>query len=134
MISSEFLKYFGIDDEEDEKEEDISNIELVEMEIGAVIEELAVKHADTEEYTTSVGNLKTLSETLGNLAKAENDMSSAGKDGPVKERVKWDVIIPKVATILMYGAGTAFIVLIEREHPVPMRLVQFTNSLLSPRS
>lgn len=139
-ISEKFLTYFGADEDEEsiseKSEEELDAFELVEMEIEAVVQELASEHADTEKYSTMVQNLKTLTEAHENQAKAMVEVEKARHEhveAQAKGKVDWGFVAPRIAGVLVYGAVTMLFVAIEREHPPAMRIVQAANTLLNPR-
>lgn len=139
-ISEKFLTYFGAEEDErsisEKSEEELDSFELVEMEIEAVVQELASEHANTETYTTMVQNLKTLTEAHENQAKAMAEVEKARHehmDAKAKGGVDWGFVAPRVAGVLVYGAATMLFIAIEREHPPAMRIVQAANTLLSPK-
>ena len=138
-MTERFLKYFGAKDGQDaevEADNELTIIELTEMEIEAVVQELATEHADTDKYTTQVQNLKTLTEAFEKMAKAEAELDKAKLEtiqATAKKGVDWGVLGPKVAGVVVYGAVTMLFVAIEREHPPAMRIVQAANTLLNPR-
>lgn len=133
-ISEKFLKYFGGSNKELdilEETEELDEISLIEMEIRAVVEELAVEHPDTEKYTTSVKNLETLTKALENTSKAKKEQTD---DRLSKTKgMDYEYIVPRVAGILVYGLIMSMHIAMEREHPAAMRLVQIANTVLSPK-
>lgn len=120
----------------DEMDDEMTTSELIEAEIESVIQEMAIEHADTESYTVAVNNLETLTKAYANHAKAIADFEKAHSDyalAEAKTRVNWAEVGPKVAAVLVYGVVTGMFILIEREHPPAMRLVQAANTLITPR-
>lgn len=139
-ISEKFLEYFGLNEGENEEGDkaylEPTIVELTEMEIEEVVNELAIKHADTEDYRQTVGNLKTLAEAYEKMTKAEVELEKAKLDltqSKAKKRVDWTVFGPKAIGILVYGLVTVSFIAIEREHPPAMRLVQAAGKLIDPK-
>lgn len=122
--------------EGEEEEQQMSIIELTELEIESVVEELSSEHADTEKYTTQVENLKKLTEAFEKMAKAEAELDKAELETiqtVAKRKIDWSVVGPKVAGVVVYGLVTVGFIAIEREHPPAMRIVQAANNLLRPQ-
>lgn len=138
-ISEKFQKYFGATEDTEEKCEEKAEpsiVELTEMELQEVVCELAVKHADTDDYSKAVGNLKTLSEAYEKMTRAEAEMEKAKLEvaqSKAKKRVDWTVFGPKAVGIFVYGLVAVSFIAIEREHPPAMRLVQAAGTLLNPK-
>lgn len=138
-ISEKFQKYFDANAEDTEEETEVESLtitELTEMEIEEVVNELAVKHADTDEYKMTVENLKTLTEAYEKMTRAEAEMSKAKLEfiqSMSKKKVDWAAFAPKAFGTLVYGLVMVSFIAIEREHPPAMRIVQAANTLLNPK-
>ena len=137
-FTKKLLEYFGVNDAEDQvdQEDDIAIIDLAEMEIEAVIQELASEHADTDKYTTEVNNLKTLTEAYEKIAKAEAEQKKAEAEvaqSKAKKQVDWGFVAPKVAGIVVYGGVMVLFMAMERENPLGLKIVQTANTLLNPK-
>lgn len=117
---------------ENEEELDINLTDQVALEMEAALQELAPHHADSEEYGKMAANLKTMSEVYEKCAKAEKERRVDTE--PVHDRgIDWNVVGPKIAGAVVYGAVMVTFIAIEREHPPAMRLVNAMNALLTPR-
>ena len=137
LMTNKFLHYFEAIENGDEI--DMSDLDvrtMYEEEIRAVIEELAVEHPDTVKYSEAVKNLKTLAEAYNNYERGQAERIKADtqlEEVARRRYVNWDIVLPKLGGIAASVGLTMVWFAIEREHPLPMRIVQEINALTVPR-
>ena len=142
----------SLEDEEDRVAVDLKDQLRAEME--AVLQEIAVEHADSDEYAKAARALKDVADIYDKVAKADRD--DAKVKAEIKEMInkveiernrdqrdqqscedknKIDInaIAPKMAGIIAYSAIMMLFILVEKEHPPAMRMVQAVNTLVAPR-
>ena len=133
-IPDVFLQYFGF---EENVEHTPTTDELFDAEIREVLSELSTSHADTKEYQEAVRNFKDLTDAYQNWQRGNAEIVKANameQDG--RRRVRDSLVsnlLPKLASMCVFGATTIFWICLERERPLPMKLVQEANALLTPR-
>ncbi len=134
MLKTEkILECIGLGDTEEESKKEPDNRALFEAEITEIFREMAVQHSDSQEFTKSAENLKTVTEAYNAYERAvtEKDKTEAEYQKIVKER--WFKILdiaPRCVGIAASGALTAIVFLVEQEHPVSTRMINRANDFL----
>lgn len=134
MKTMKILNIVGLSEEGTVDNEEVDNRELFEAEIAEIIYELVSTHSDTQTYTTSVNNLKTLTEAYNNYerAVAEKDKTNVEFDKNNKLLVQKALeIVPRAIGILASAGLTYGWFLVEQGHPLANRLVNKTNDYLT---
>ena len=137
MIPTKFLMWAGFIANPNGEDTETPNVkEMLEEHLKASISETAVEHIDSDKATKGAQNIETLSKAYSNLEKAESERKRIElqiEEAKRRRMANWDIIIPKVAGVVITGAVTIFWLSMEQGSPLPMRLVQMTNSLTVPR-
>ena len=110
--------------------------ELLSDEIRAVLEELNFEHSDTDKYTKSVANLNALTKAYSDVLKADSEklkLVLQVAEAKKKRFVNYDVVIPKVASLFVYGGLMGFWICIEQQRPTPIKLINMANQMLMPK-
>lgn len=110
--------------------------ELLADEIRAVLEELNFEHSDTDKYTKSVANLNALTKAYSDVLKADSEklkLALQVAEAKKKRFVNYDVVIPKVASLFVYGGLMGFWICIEQQRPTPIKLINMANQMLMPK-
>lgn len=122
--------------QEDVNSEEIDLEELLRGEIIAVMEELAYEHSDSEKYSRSVHNLESLLKAYSEYKRGDIEAAKLAlqlAEARKKQMVNWDLVLPKIAAVMVSGGVTLFWICLEQQRPLPMRLVQAVNSWTTPK-
>lgn len=120
-----------------ESQDELTKIdELLADEIRAVLEELNFEHSDTDKYTKSVANLNALTKAYSDVLKADSEklkLLLQVAEAKKRKLINYDVVIPKVAALIVYGSLMGFWVCIEQQRPTPLKLINMANQMLMPK-
>lgn len=135
MKTDTILEFFGVLDPQEVKKGP-DNRELFEAEISEVIAEISAHHADSNEYTKAVENLKTLTEAyqMYEHAKAEkHNVSVEYATAKKQERLKMLDTATRCLGISLAAGMTLFWFMVEQERPTPIRLTRMVQDFLTLR-
>ena len=139
LFTDKVLEFFMQPEEGSEEAEEIielSELDLLKEEIKSVITEMSTYHGDSKEYSELANNLKTLMEAYNFYMRAEAEKDKVelqAEEIKKRKQVDWTVVLPKLGGVAASVLLTLVWFAVEREHPVPMRLIQEINSLSVPR-
>ena len=139
LFTDKVLEFFMQPEEGSEEAEEIielSELDLLKEEIKSVITEMSTYHGDSKEYSELANNLKTLMEAYNFYTRAEAEKDKVelqAEEIKKRKQVDWTVVLPKLGGVAASVLLTLVWFAVEREHPVPMRLIQEINSLSVPR-
>jgi len=108
---------------------------LLEEELTNTIAHISTLHPDTEEYTVTSQNIKTLTEAIQTYEKTrtERDRIQLQVVQAQKEYVQnYNVVALKGLGIIAYGAMMMFWIGLERNNAIPAKMVQSMNTLVRP--
>jgi len=109
--------------------------ELVEH-LSNAISENSANDIYSDEATTGCKNIETISKALSSLEKADAENKKVElqiEQAKAEQAAQVWNIAPKVAGVIVTGLVTIFWIMLEQNSVVPMRLVQMTNSLVTPK-
>lgn len=140
---------------EDEEDCVVDLKDQLKAEMEAVLQEIAVEHADSDEYAKSARAMKDIADVYEKVAKVDRDDAKINAEihemmnkveiernrdsreqqsCEDKRKIDINAIAPKIAGIAAYSAVMMLFILVEKEHPPAMRLVQAVNTLIAPRN
>jgi hypothetical protein len=132
MKTDTILEFFGLKEIESKKEPDVDDI--FKAEIEEVLAEMAVVHADTDQYTKLVDNLHTLTEGYNEFKRAQAEIIKASAELERNKKDRWLKICDtsvKVTGIVLSAGLTAFYFGVEQGRPTPVRYINKCQDFLT---
>ena len=124
----------------EEDEEGVETVTTVSNELAThlsyAISENSANDIDSEKASIGSKNIETIAKALSSLEKAEAEKQKVIlqiEQARTEQAAQIWNVAPKVAGVVITGLVTIFWIMLERNSVVPMRLVQMTNSLITPR-
>ena len=137
LFTDKVLEFFmQNDDNENQECIELTERDFMKEEIASVVQEMSTYHADSNEYGIMADNLKKLVESYSLYERAETErdkVSLQAEENSKRRYVNWDIVLPKLGGIVASVGLTTLWFAVEREHPLPMRIIQEVNALTVPR-
>lgn len=136
LIPRYFLKCKNTKKKKQVREQRLSIQRQMEDALSMAISENAGVDINSDEATVGSKNIETLSKGYAQIIKADAERQKItlqieeAKCRRIDSRYS---ITPKVAGVIVTGLVTVFWLCLEQGTPLPMRLVQMTTALITPR-
>ena len=136
LIPRYFLKCKNTKREKQVREQRLSIERQMEEHLSMAIAENAGVEINSDEATIGSKNIETLSKGYAQIIKANAEnrrielQIQEAKCRRIDSRYS---VTPKIAGVIITGVVTIFWLCLEQGTPLPMRLVQMTTALITPR-
>jgi len=136
LIPRYFLKCKNTKKKKQVREQRLSIESQMEEALSMAISENAGVDINSDEATVGSKNIETLSKGYAQIIKASAEnrriqlQIEEAKSRKIDSRYS---VMPKVAGVVITGVVTVFWLCLEQGTPLPMRLVQMTTALITPR-